>query len=274
MKTDYLATMQKDPKLYGKRLTWRSKLAAFVALSLPIIIAWATVWRLMDAMICGVALSLLYYGLSLLHFWKVDPSLWHHVIRKDLGGNRKSKLNYYFWFCLFVSLLLSALTVPYFAYISWGPGVLRLPMPYVNANIDLVYYFWLIILYLIVVPIGEVMYFFIMIQLTLSLKFGRLIIPIAYGMLNLMWIMPCVGGDIWRAVLTLVFIALGFLFYWLHWRRDILRTLGLRICLSGTLIFILIWLSLLKQHESPNFYFKGSEENFFYQAKVNPVPSN
>lgn len=265
MKTDNLAMMEKDPRLYGIGVSKMVKITAFVTLALPPIICWATIWRLNDAMICGLSLTALYLGLSALHWWKIDRNLWRHVVRREFSGNSYAKFVYYFWFCVIFSLILSALSVPYFEYISWGPGTVILPMPYVKAKLDLVYYFWLIILYLFMVPASEIMFYFVMQQLTWAPNLGRILIPLSYGALSCTWIIPCIKGDGWRAGLIILFTIFGFGFYWAHYKKDLFRTIGLRTCLSLTTILVLIWLSLLKAPVSPNKFYKGNSENYFYQ---------
>lgn len=271
MKTDNLAMMEKDAKLYGRGVSKKIKFLAFLALALPAIICWATIWRLRDAMIAGLSLSSLYLGLSVLHWWKIDKNMWRYVIKRDFSGNSYAKILYYFWFCLIISLVLSALSVPYFAYISWGPDTLKLPMPYVKAKLDLIYYFWLIILYLIIVPASEIMFFFVMQQLTWTPLQGQILIPLSYGALNYMWIVTCVKGDGWRAALIILFTLFGFIFYWAHYKKDIFRTIGLRTCLSLTTILVLLWLFLLDKPVSPNNFYKGDSENYFYENNVKTV---
>lgn len=268
MKTDNLAMMQPDARLYGKNITKKHKFLLFLLLSVPSVLVYSTIWRLNDAMICGLSLCLFYFGICGIHYWKVDASQWKHVIRKDFSGNSWAKFIYHFWFVLLLSLIFSGLMILYCAYVTWGPQAFTLPMPYVRAKVDLVYYFWTIILYLLVIPIGEVMFFFIMQQLSWTKTQGQLLVPIAYGAMNYTWIVPCVNTDWWRAIVVIFFTIMGFVFYWTTLRRDIFRTFGLRFCLSGSFILLLIWLCLLKEPASPNKFYKGSSTNYFYETKV------
>lgn len=268
MKTDNMAMMERDARLYGRGISKKEKFVLFLLLAIPAVLVYSTIWRLNDAMICGLALTLFYYGIAGIHIWKVDTSQWKHIIKKDFSGNSGAKVMYHFWFCILFSLIFSGLLILYCAYVNWGPQVLILPMPYVKAKIDLVYYFWLIFLYVFIIPIGEVMFFFVMQQLSWNRNQGQLLIPIAYGALNYTWIIPCVGTDWWRAILVIFFTLMGFLFYWTNLRRDIFRTMGFRFCLSGTLILLLIWLYLMKDPSSPNKLYKGNTNNYFYGTFV------
>lgn len=260
--------MQRDARLYGKNIGKMEKFVLFLLLALPSVIVYSTIWRLHDAMICGVALSLTYYGICGVHYWKVDSSIWKHILKKDFSGNSAAKVVYHFWFCLLFSLIFSGLMVLYCAYVNWGPSVFILPMPYVKAKLDLVYYFWSIFLYLLVVPIGEVMYFFVLQQLSWNRAQGQILVPIAYGALNYTWIVPCVRSDWWRAIMVVFFTIMGLLFYWTNLRRDIFRLMGFRFCLSGSLILLLIWLCLLNDPASPNKFYKGSASNYWYETFI------
>src|SRR5687768_13937492 len=113
MKTDNLAMMQTDPRLYGKNIPKFEKFVLFLILSLPSVIVYATIWRLNDAMICGISLTLLYYGICGIHYWKVDSSQWKHILRKDFSGNSHAKIMYHLRFCVLFSLIFSGLLILY-----------------------------------------------------------------------------------------------------------------------------------------------------------------
>lgn len=271
MKTDNLAMMQRDARLYGKDISKSRKLLLFLLLAAPSVLVYSTIWRLNDAMICGLALSLFYFGICGIHIWKVDTSQWKHIIKKDFSGNSMAKFIYHFWFVVLFSLIFSGLMILYCAYITWGPQKFTLPMPYVRAKLDLVYYFWTIILYLLVIPIGEVMFFFILQQLSWSRPQGQILIPLAYGAMNYTWIIPCCESDWWRAICVIFFTLMGFIFYWTNLRRDIFRTMGFRLCMGTSFILLLIWLCLLPDPASPNKFYKGSSLNYFYTTHVAAV---
>jgi len=220
-------------------------------------------------MICAMALLILYGLVFYFHNKSKGRALWQYIKQKELAGNFRARWRYNCIVTLTISALTAAILIFYCAYINWGPGEVILPMPHSSARLDLVYWLWTAILYVFFIPVAETLFYFTLHTYSWPLKYGRFVIPLSYGIMNLLWILPVViGGTIWRILLILVFTFFGYYFYKMSLRGDIGRTIFMRTIVSLSMCLMLIYLVSADNPSSPNVFKYSHPGNFFMSGKL------
>lgn len=263
MKYENHLLMEKDPKIHGVGLSLNQKGFLFISIWLPALLVLLVLWTSLDAMITGMVLIFFYVSFYCLHFSKGDRGLWRYLIRKDLAGNNMAKLKYNSIFTMIMTTVSSFFVCIYCAHISWGPSELILPFPSTKTPVDMVYWFWLGVMYLIIIPPIELFFFFGIMQYSWSVKTGQVMIILAYGLMQLFWHIKIIRNDLWKCFFTLGSLVFAWAVYKGRMRYDIYRIMGIRMSASFTIAVVLVFLALYPKPSSPNIIRFGNPKNAF-----------
>lgn len=247
----------------SKNRSKKQKTIFMLLLLVPGFIVWISVWILRDAMICGVCLVLFYLITLKMVKRAMHVYIIRDIIRKDFSGNYLTKVKYQGLLSLVGTLIFVGINVLYFAYISWGPKEIKLPFPSSHSPSDSIYYFWLTILFMFLIPPLECGFFFGLQTFCLDRLYGQLMIPVSYAFMNIMWIIPVIGGDLWRVFGFFFFGGLGYLFYRIRLSNDSFRLMAIRCVFSNAYVIVIFYLLLAKDSASPTHFQKFHEDNVF-----------
>ena len=268
MQTEDITKLDKDPLVFGNGLNMQSKGMMALVAFLPSVIVWATIWRLKDSMICGWTLLVYYVGISCLHYKYIGSGLWKHAIRRDLSGNLWTRVLYNINFSIICSILIFICLFLYCAYIDWGPQQFMLPAPRIDHKYDAVYWIWSIFLYVMLIPIAEIMFWFIFQTYNWPISSGRIVVAVNYGLMNATWIIPLIENTVWNIIFIVFFGGFGWLLHRLTVTQGLIRMYGIRLTLSITLTLLILFVSILNQPASPNVLYLGHQENYFQPKSV------
>lgn len=263
MKYENLSLMEKDPRLHGVGLGLKAKIALFVASWVPALLVLLTLSTSNDAMVTGLVLAFAYFAMLATHYVFGDRGLWRYLYRKDMAGNNFAKLKYNTVFILTATLVAGFLFCIYAAHIRLGPDELTLPFPYTRTPIDLVYWFWLGVLYLLIVGPLEFIFFYSIMTYSWDQRKGQALVTASLGLMNVFWMIKTVKNDLWRAILSVLYILIGWGIYKIRLRNDLFKSMGVRICFSLSLAIVLVFLATYPHPKSPNLLRLGHPKNCF-----------
>lgn len=262
MRTEYLDRLEKDPKLYGSD-KMKKRFYLLLSLVIPIFMVWVGIWIFRDAMITGICLTLTYSVSIFIHRKFRNRALWKWMSKQDFSGNFRSKMKHNLFFSLSITAISSIFLVLYCAYISWGPQKLRLPFVYLATSQDLIYYFWLGVLYVVILPPLETYFFFGLHTFSWEQRIGQIIIPMTYGLMEMIWVVPIMENNLWRMLFTVMSTGFGYYLYKLRKTNDILKMMAVRQAMANTVGIVIFFLLVLNKPASPVNFQKYDKKNIF-----------
>ena len=263
MKHENLSLMEKDARLHGIGLTLKEKISLLVASWVPSLLVLLTLSTSNDAMVTGLVLAVAYSVMLAVHYVYGDRGLWRYLYRKDMAGNNFAKLKYNTLFILTATLIAGFIFCIYAAHVRLGPDELTLPFPHTGTPIDLVYWFWLGVLFLLIVAPLEFVFFFSIMAYSWDTRKGQALVTASLGLMNLFWVVKTVKGDLWRAILSVIYIFIGWAIYRIRLRNDLFKSMGVRICFSMSLAIVLVFLAAYPNPKSPYVLHLGHRKNCF-----------
>jgi len=153
-----------------------------------------------------------------------------------------------------------------------GPRMVIIPLPSQNRSIVLrmFYYLLFLIFYTVILPIGEVLYYFVFCLKNwrdLNPKLGHFIVLIGYTLMNYLSLIWIVDGFFAQIFVALVSLAVGAGIVFLRDKENLYTCLAIR---SGLAIGITLWIlyeGIVRNgylyKKQPEFYFGGDSRNIF-----------
>lgn len=245
-----------------------TKLLLRFFLLLPFFFCFYTLKMFHDSIYTMVVLSVFVFAmLTYIHYKLIDEKIWLFIALKNFNHDYKKRMNAAMVAGLAIGVALGVALILYFKYVAFGPTEIVLQMPYFANYFDLLYWTIFTIFFVVVVPVTEVLFFFIFQGSVWFTKAAKFQILIFYTLYHFGWICEVVGNWYSIAVITVLAFGLGLLLTSLLQNEDVFKCIFYRVGVSlgvWMLLVALWWANGDKKWALPTQRFaRGSANNMF-----------
>ena len=216
-----------------------------------------------DAIYSTAALILIGYSIPLLIMhYLVDRLISVRAFTKDMD-DRDIKIKKGLVNGLVIGFFLGLILVGYSILFSWGPQSIVLPMPAYFGN--RFYYYWIgfFILWVIILPIFEGIFFFMYQASSWNQTGSDVLICLLYALMNFTWLIYVVETKWALILLSCISFFVGYLCIWIRDKSSGFESLGIRIGISIGTYILLVYLNSGSSHKSPMYYLRADSRNKF-----------
>ena len=208
-------------------------------------------------------------SLTFVHFKMIDEKIWYFIAIKNISIDIKDRVWSAIYLGVGTGVSVGGALILYFTYVDFGPSTIVLQMPYKENYYDLVYWAIFSVLFLVVLPLCEVLFFVIFQANVWYRTSSHVKIASFYAFYQFAWLCEVVGN--WWSVLALTLASFGVLMLLikLNSREDVFKCILVRIGLGFAVWALLVYLYIQTpkgKTKIPLVFVRGSQNNIFMRS--------